>query len=69
MAHWHSLPAMVWLSSYVSSHCLAMLPQSVAKEKKYCTVYYKTLYSNCEAQKASKILRRNNVEDRVKSQN
>jgi hypothetical protein len=27
-----------------------MAPQSVAKDQFYCTVYYKTLKSNCEAQ-------------------
>jgi hypothetical protein len=32
-------------------------PQSGAKEKKYCTVYYITLNSNCEAHGVSKNLK------------
>jgi hypothetical protein len=43
-----------WLSSYVTSHCLAVAAQSGAKEKNYSTVYYITLNSNCEARRASK---------------
>jgi hypothetical protein len=43
-------------------------PQSGAKEKKYCIVYYITLNANCEAQRASKNLKKN-VEDRVRSLN
>jgi hypothetical protein len=42
-------------------------PQSGAKEQFNCTIYYITLNSNCEAQRASKNLK--NVEDRVRSQN
>ncbi len=34
------------------------------KQKFYCTVYYITLISNCEAQRASKNLKKI-VEDRV----
>jgi hypothetical protein len=44
-----ALPALLWLSSYVTSHYLAVLPQSGAKEKFYCTIYYLTVNSNCEA--------------------
>jgi hypothetical protein len=43
-----------------------MVPQSGAKQIFYCTVYYITLNSNCEAQRASKKLK--NVEDRVTGQ-
>ena len=46
--------ALLWLSSNVTSHCLAVVPQSGAKEKFNCTVYYITLNSNCEALRASK---------------
>jgi hypothetical protein len=42
-------------------------PQSGAKQIFYCTVYYITLNSNCEAQRAPKIFFLN-VEDRVRSQ-
>jgi hypothetical protein len=55
------------LSSYVASHCLAVGPQSGAKQKFYCTVYYITLNSNGEAQRASKIKKK--IEDWVRSQN
>jgi hypothetical protein len=58
MAHWRSLPALFWLSSYVTSHCLAVVPQSGAKQNVYCTFYYITLNSNCEAQRASKNLKK-----------
>jgi len=37
-AHWRGLPALFWLISYVASHCLAVAPQSGAKQKNYCTV-------------------------------
>ncbi len=50
-AHWHGPPALFWLSSYVDSHRLAVAPQSGAKN--YRTVYYITLNSNCDAQRAS----------------
>jgi hypothetical protein len=53
------------VSSYVASHCLAVALQSCAKENFYCTVYYITLYSNCEAQRASKNLKKI-VKDRVR---
>jgi hypothetical protein len=55
------------LSSYVASHCLAVVQLSGAKEQMYFTVYYMTLNSNCAAQRASKNLK--NVEDRVSGQN
>jgi hypothetical protein len=41
-------------------------PQSGAKQIFYCTVYYVTLNSNCEAQRASKNLKKI-VGDRVRS--
>jgi hypothetical protein len=55
------------LSSYVASRCLALAPQSDAKQNFYCTVYYITFNSNCEAQRASKNLKKI-TEDRVRSQ-
>ena len=61
------MPALFWLSSYVASHCIAVAPQSGAKQIFYCTVYYITLNSNCEAQRASKNLKKI-VVDRVGSQ-
>jgi hypothetical protein len=42
-------------------------PPSGAKQKFYCTVFYITLNSNCEAQRASKNLKKI-AEDRVRSQ-
>jgi hypothetical protein len=47
------LPALFWLSSYVTSHCLAVAPQSGTKQIVYCAVYYITSNSNCEAHRAS----------------
>jgi hypothetical protein len=35
-----------------------MAPQSGAKQNFYCTVYYITLNSNCETQRASKTLKK-----------
>ncbi len=61
------LPALFWLSNYVASHRIDVAPQSGAKQICYCTIYYITLSSNCEAQRASKNLKKI-VEDRVKSQ-
>ncbi len=58
---------MFWLSSYVASHHLAVVPQSGKKDQFYCTVYYITLNSSCEAQVVSKNLK-NIVEDRARSQ-
>jgi hypothetical protein len=52
------------LSSYVASHHLAVAPQSGAKDQFYCTVYYKTLNSNCEAKGLSTNLKKI-VEDTV----
>jgi hypothetical protein len=43
---------------------MAVAPLSGAKQIFYCTVYYITLNSNCEAQRASKNLKKN-VVDRV----
>jgi hypothetical protein len=43
-------------------------PQSGGKQKFYCTVYYITLNSICEAHSASKKFE-NNVEVRVRSKN
>jgi hypothetical protein len=54
-----------WLSIYA---CLAVAPHSGAKEQFYCTVYYITLNSNCEVQRASKNMKKI-VEDRVRTQN
>jgi hypothetical protein len=31
LAHWHGLPALFWLSSYVASHHLDVAPQLGAK--------------------------------------
>ncbi len=45
-----------------------MVPQSGTKQNFYCTVYYITLKSNCEAQRASKNLKKI-VEDWDWSQN
>jgi hypothetical protein len=45
-----------WLSSYVASHCLAVVLQSSAKQYFYFNVYYIILNSNCEAQRAFKEL-------------
>jgi hypothetical protein len=43
----------------VASHCLAVVPQSGAKDYFYCTtVYYITLNPNCEALIASKDLKK-----------
>jgi hypothetical protein len=50
-----ALLALFWLSSYVTSHYLAMLPQSGAKDQFYCIVNEITLNSNCEALGVSKI--------------
>jgi hypothetical protein len=44
-----------------------VVPQSGAKQIFYCTVYYITLNSNCEAQRGLKKLKKI-VEDRVGSQ-
>jgi hypothetical protein len=55
------------LSTYVASQCLAVVPQSGATQNFYCTVYYITLNSNYEAQRAAELLKQN-VEDRVRSQ-
>jgi hypothetical protein len=52
------LPALFCLSSYVSSHHLAVAPKSGAKDQFYCTVYCITLNSNCEAQRVSKNLKK-----------
>jgi hypothetical protein len=65
--YWPGLPALFWLSSYVAGHCLTVVPLSGAKKNFYCTVYYITLKSNCEAQRASKNLKKI-VEDRVRHQ-
>jgi hypothetical protein len=46
------------LGSYVASHHLAVVPQSGAKDQFYCTLYYITLKSNCEAQGVPKNLKK-----------
>ena len=61
------MPALVWLSSYVAGRHLAVASLSGAKQFFYGTVYYTTLNSNCEAQRASKNLKKI-VVDRVGSQ-
>jgi hypothetical protein len=53
-AHQHGPPALFWLSNYVANHCLAVAPQSGAKDFFYCTGNYITFNSYCEAQRASK---------------
>jgi hypothetical protein len=50
------------LSSYVTSQCLAVAPQTGAKQNFNCTIYYTTLNSNGKAQRASKKIK--NVKDR-----
>ncbi len=45
-----------------------MVPQLGAKDQFYGIIYYITLNSNCEAQRASKNLKKI-VEDRIRSQN
>jgi hypothetical protein len=37
-AHWHSLPALFWLNSYVTSQHIAAAPQSGEKDQFYCSV-------------------------------
>jgi hypothetical protein len=56
--HLYGLSALFWLSSYVTNHCLAVVPVSGAKQNIYCTVYNKTLKLNCEAEKASKMTKK-----------
>jgi hypothetical protein len=65
MAHWNSLSALFWLSSNVDSDHLAVALQSGAKDLFYCTVYYITLNSNCEAQILSKKLKKIELEARI----
>jgi len=43
-----------WLSSYVTSHHLAVAPQSGAKDQFYNSAYYITLNQTSVDQKASK---------------
>jgi hypothetical protein len=57
-----------WLSYYVASHPLGVVLQSGEKDQFYCSVYYITLYSNCEAEIVSKNVKKT-AEDRVTSQN
>jgi hypothetical protein len=54
MAHWHGLPALFWLISNVASLHLAVVPQLGDKDQFYCTVYYMTLNSNCQAHRVFK---------------
>jgi hypothetical protein len=42
----------------VTSHCLAVVPQLGAKEKKMCAVYCIPLNSDCEAQRAYKDMKK-----------
>jgi len=47
-----------WFSSYVTGHHLANAIQLGAKNQSYRTVYNITLKSECEAQRASKNLKK-----------
>ncbi len=47
--HWHGRPVLIWLSSYVASHYLAVAPQSGAEDPFDCPVFCINLNSNCEA--------------------
>jgi len=58
---------LLWLSSYVASHCLALAPLR-CKRKKYCTVNYINSNLNCESQRIYKKIEKI-VEDRVRIQN
>jgi hypothetical protein len=51
------------LISYVTGHHLGVAPQSVAKDQFYCTLFYITLKSNCEAQGVPKNLKK--IEDNI----
>jgi hypothetical protein len=42
---------LVWLNSYVASHCLAVVQQYSTKDQFYSTVYCIILNSNCEVQR------------------
>ncbi len=42
-----------------------MAPQSGAKDQFYCTVYYTSLNSNCEAQRVSKKLQKIELEAKI----
>jgi hypothetical protein len=57
-AHWHGLPALFWLNSYIASYRLAVTPQYGAKDQFHCAVYFITFHSNCEAQRVSKNLKK-----------
>jgi len=46
---WHGPPALVWLSSYVTSHHLAVALQSIAKDQFIALFTYITLISKYEA--------------------
>jgi hypothetical protein len=37
-AHWCGLPALFWLNGYITSHFLAVVPPSGAKEFVYTTL-------------------------------
>jgi hypothetical protein len=58
-AHWSGLPVLLWLSSYVASHQLAIVPQTGARYQFYCAFYYLTLNSNCGPLRESKNLKKN----------
>jgi hypothetical protein len=57
--HWHGLPALLWLSSYVASGHQAVAPQSYAKKSTFCAVYNITLQTTCKARRVSKNLKKN----------
>jgi len=50
---------LVRLNNIAASHPLSVAPQSGAKQNFYCAVYYITLNSNCEVQRAYKNLKKN----------
>ena len=52
---------------YDASHCLDVPPQSGAKQFFYCTVYNITLNSNCEAQRASKNLKKCRISEELEA--
>jgi hypothetical protein len=61
-----ALPCFGWVVMLPANTAVA--PQSGTKDQFYCTVYYITFNSNCEAQGVSRNLKKN-VQDRVRSQN
>jgi hypothetical protein len=58
VSYWCGVPALFWLSSYVASHHLGVVPQASAKFQLYCTVYNIPLNLNCKAQRVSTKLKK-----------